>query len=29
MHHPTKSFVEWDKDLADIYSKKMIWEDEG
>tara|TARA_R110002153_G_scaffold8522_1_gene36537 strand:+ start:504 stop:668 length:165 start_codon:yes stop_codon:yes gene_type:complete len=28
MHHPTKSFIEWDQDLAEIYSTKIIWEDE-
>tara|TARA_R110002153_G_scaffold32729_4_gene99005 strand:+ start:781 stop:1023 length:243 start_codon:yes stop_codon:yes gene_type:complete len=25
MNHPTKSFVEWDEDLADIYATKITW----
>ena len=25
MHHPTKSFVEWDKDLEDIYAERNNW----
>ena len=28
MHHPTKSFVEWDTDFEDIYTSKIVWDDE-
>ena len=27
MHHPTKSFVDWDTDIADIYETQIVWKD--
>lgn len=26
MHLPTKTFIEWDKDLEAIYATKVLWE---
>jgi hypothetical protein len=25
MNHPTKSFVDWDEDMEEVYSTKITW----